>query len=141
MCTICNSDLGSLRQSIRIYETGTVFPTLLSVIHLDLNHFLLIHNQRPGGPLVVVDRFGGTDAATFAALAALLRQLEYENSADVYACAKAVHWRRPGVWKSVEDVMRIYKMIDAHVAVAAAAAVAATQRESVEQMELGARSG
>lgn len=90
---------------------------------------------------MVVDRFGGTDAATFAALAALLRQLEYENSADVYACAKAVHWRRPGVWKSVEDVMRIYKMIDAHVAVAAAAAVAATQRESVEQMELGARSG
>ena len=82
---------------------------------------------------MVVDRFGGTDAATFAALAALLRQLEYENSADVYACAKAVHWRRPGVWKSVEDVMRIYKMIDAHVA-------AATQRESVEQMELGAKS-
>ena len=141
-CTICNSDLGSLRPSIRIYETGTVFPTLLYVIHLDLNHFLLIHNQRPGGPLVVVDRFGGTDAATFAALAALLRQLEYENSADVYACAKAVHWRRPGVWKSVEDVMRIYKMIDTHVAVAAAASavVATTQRESVEQMELEAKS-
>lgn len=92
---------------------------------------------------MVVDRFGGTEAATFAALAALQRQLEYENSADVYASAKAVHWRRPGLWKSVEDVMRIYKMIDTHVAVVAAAAsavVATTQRESVEQMELEAKS-
>ena len=56
---------------------------------------------------------------------------------------KAVHWRRPGLWKSVEDVMRIYKMIDTHVAVVAAAAsavVATTQRESVEQMELEAKS-
>ena len=83
----------------------------------------------------MVDRFGGTEAATFAVTAALLRQLDYENSADVYACAKAVHWRRPGVWKSAEDVMRIYKMIDAHVA------AVTKQRDSVEQMELGAKSG
>ena len=84
---------------------------------------------------MVVDRFGGAEAATFAACASLLRQLEYENSADVYACAKALHWRRPGVWKSVEDVMRIHKMIDAHVE------AATTQRESVELMELAAKSG
>ena len=89
--------------------------------------------QRPGGPLVLVDRFGGTEAATFAALSALLRQLEYENGADVYACAKAVHWRRPGVWKSMEDVMRIYKIVDAHTA-------EAPQKESVEQLELDIKS-
>jgi hypothetical protein len=61
-----------------------------------------VHAQRPGGPLVIVDSHGGTEAATFAAFSFLLRQLDYENYVDVYQCAKAIHRRRPGVWNSQE---------------------------------------
>ena len=42
-----------------------------------------IQRQRVGGgPLVVLDRFGGTEAATFCALTTLMKQLDFENHVD-----------------------------------------------------------
>lgn len=52
------------------------------------------------GPLIVVDRYGGTEAATFCALTTLYRQLNFEDCVDVYMYAKLYHLRRPGIWRS-----------------------------------------
>ncbi len=65
------------------------------------------------GPLVVVDRFGGTEAATFCALSTLLRQLDFENHVDVYQYAKVSHNRRPGIWKSQDDYLYLYRVAEA----------------------------
>ncbi len=51
-------------------------------------------------PLLVVDRFGGTEAATFCALRTLLRQLEFESHVDVYEFVRVSHLQRPGIWRS-----------------------------------------
>ncbi len=88
----------------------------------------VIHRDGSNGPLTVVDRFGGTEAATFAALFTLLRHLDYENCVDVYQTAKSIHWRRPGVWKRQEDLMRLYKVLESYHA-------ATAQRDSVEQLQ------
>ena len=64
-------------------------------------------------PLVVVDRFGGTEAATFCALSTLLRQLDFENHVDVYQYAKVSHNRRPGIWKSQDDYLYLYRVVEA----------------------------
>ncbi len=60
-------------------------------------------------PMVVVDRFGGTEAATFCALSSLLRQLDFEGHVDVYQYAKVAHQRRPGIWKSPDDYLYLYR--------------------------------
>ena len=53
-----------------------------------------------GGPVIVVDRYGGTEAATFCALTTLYKQLNFEDCVDVYMYAKLYHLRRPGIWRS-----------------------------------------
>ena len=52
------------------------------------------------GPMIVVDRYGGTEAATFCALTTLYKQLNFEDCVDVYMYAKLYHLRRPGIWRS-----------------------------------------
>ena len=47
-----------------------------------------VRDRYSSGPLIVVDRYGGTEAATFCALATLLRQLDFESHVDVYQYAK-----------------------------------------------------
>ena len=71
------------------------------------------HNSNQSGPLVVVDRFGGTEGATFCALSTLLRHLDYENHVDVYQYAKVAHNRRPGIWKSQDDYLYLYRVSEA----------------------------
>lgn len=52
------------------------------------------------GPVIVVDKYGGTEAATFCALTTLFKQLNFEDCVDVYMYAKLYHLRRPGIWRS-----------------------------------------
>ncbi|CAB4058090.1 PTPRG [Lepeophtheirus salmonis] len=66
-------------------------------------------------PWVIVDRFGGTEAASFCAISTLLKQLEAENHVDVYQIAKVYHNRRPGIWRSQSDYLFLYKVIEAVV--------------------------
>lgn len=64
------------------------------------------------GPLVVVDRFGGTEAATFCALSTILKQLDFEHHVDVYQYTKVAHNRRPGIWKSQDDYLYLYRVCE-----------------------------
>lgn len=64
------------------------------------------------GPVVVVDRYGGAEAAIFCALATLRKHLHYDNHLDVYMYAKLYHNKRPGIWSSgVEDYLRLHRAL------------------------------
>lgn len=67
------------------------------------------------GPVVVVDRFGGTEAATFSILTTLYKQLNFEDCVDVYMYAKLYHLRRPGIWASKDDYLFLYRALEALV--------------------------
>ena len=67
------------------------------------------------GPVVVVDRFGGTEAATFSILTTLFKQLNFEDCVDVYMYAKLYHLRRPGIWRSQDDYLFLYRALEALV--------------------------
>ena len=82
-------------------STSTEFVNLVQNIHI----------QRGGGPLVVVDRFGGTEAAFYCAVSSMVRQLDYENHVDVYEFAKVSHARRPGIWRTQEDYFHLYRIM------------------------------
>ena len=60
-------------------------------------------------------RFGGTEAATFCALTSLCNQLETDGSVDVYQVAKLYHLKRPGIWKSKDDILYLYKALESLV--------------------------
>jgi len=70
------------------------------------------HLEYQNGPLVVVDRYGGTDAATFCALTTLKKQLKREGAVDVYQVCKLCHNKRPGIWRSKEDYLYIYQVFE-----------------------------
>lgn len=77
------------------------------------------------GPMLVVDRFGGTEAATFCALHTLLRQLEFENHVDIYEYVRVSHLQRPGIWRSQDAYFFLYRILDAVCAAGGVSAAAA----------------
>jgi len=74
------------------------------------------HLEYQDGPLVVVDKHGGTEATTFCALTTLCKQLESYNAIDVYQVAKLYHNKRPGIWRSPDDVHYLYQAMEALIA-------------------------
>lgn len=87
------------------------------------------HEPQNGGPIIVVDKFGGTEAATFAVLTTLYKQINFEDAVDVYMYAKLAHLRRPGIWSSQDDYLFLYRAIENYASCIseAAAAQAAAQ--------------
>lgn len=71
------------------------------------------HLDYQNGPIIVMDRVGGTEASIFCCLTTLTKQLDYENHADVYMYAKLYHNRHPGIWKSQEDFLLLYRALEA----------------------------
>jgi len=67
-------------------------------------------------PVVVADRYGGTEAATFCALTTLFKQLNFEDCVDAYMYAKLYHLRRPGIWRSQDDYLFLYRAMESLVA-------------------------
>ena len=51
-------------------------------------------------PVLVMDRNGGSQAATFCSLMSLWHQLEFEGCVDVFQLARLYNYSRPGVWRS-----------------------------------------
>lgn len=74
------------------------------------------HLEYQDGPLVVVDKNGGTEAATFCALTTLCKQLDTYDSIDVYQVAKLYHNKRPGIWRTADDMMFLYKAMESLIA-------------------------
>uniref|UniRef100_V5GYZ1 Tyrosine-protein phosphatase n=3 Tax=Anoplophora glabripennis TaxID=217634 RepID=V5GYZ1_ANOGL len=73
-----------------------------------LPNFVLEMQKIQNGPTVVIDRFGGTEAATFCALTTLKKHLIYDNKVDVYMYSKLYHNKRPGIWISSDDYMKLH---------------------------------
>nr|XP_023025132.1 tyrosine-protein phosphatase 99A [Leptinotarsa decemlineata] len=80
--------------------------SLAEMYHLP--NFILDMQKIQNGPIIVVDRFGGTEAATFCALTTLKKHLIYDNKVDVYMYAKLYHNKRPGIWISSDDYMKLH---------------------------------
>ena len=51
-------------------------------------------------PVLVMDRNGGSQAASFCNLMSLWHQLEFEGCVDVFQLARLYNYSRPGVWRS-----------------------------------------
>lgn len=68
--------------------------------------------QQVDAPIVVVDKFGGTEAGTFCALSTIYDQLHQEGSIDIYMVAKLYHLKRPGIFGRQEDYHFLYKALE-----------------------------
>ncbi|XP_060536953.1 tyrosine-protein phosphatase 99A isoform X2 [Cylas formicarius] len=74
----------------------------------DLPNYCISLQKVGQGPICVVDRYGGTEAATLCALITLKKHLAYEQKVDVYMYAKLYHNKRPGIWPSADDFLKLY---------------------------------
>ncbi|XP_052779074.1 tyrosine-protein phosphatase 99A-like isoform X2 [Mya arenaria] len=68
-----------------------------------------LHKHNDMGPVIVVDRFGGVEAATFCALWSIYDQLQYDKSVNVYMLAKLYHLKRAGGIGSKENYQFLYE--------------------------------
>ena len=76
---------------------------------IDLVSLTLEHSD--SSPVIVMDRFGGGEAATFIALSVLMKQLNSDEHLDVYKVVKNIHTKRPGVWKSSQELLSVYNIL------------------------------
>ena len=51
-------------------------------------------------PVLVMDRNGGSQAATFCCLMSLWHQLDFEGCVDVFQLGRLYNYSRPGLWRS-----------------------------------------
>lgn len=65
------------------------------------------------GPIVVMDRYGGAEAAMLCTVSSLAHQLESDKTANIYMYAKLYHNKRPGIWTSPNDIAMLYKILSA----------------------------
>ncbi|XP_049824073.1 tyrosine-protein phosphatase 99A isoform X2 [Aethina tumida] len=69
---------------------------------------IVLENVIQNGPIVVVDKYGGTEAATFCALTTLKKHLLHDDKIDVYMYAKLYHNKRPGIWTCIDDYLDLH---------------------------------
>jgi receptor-type tyrosine-protein phosphatase gamma len=74
-----------------------------------------LSNPEGSPPVVVVDKYGGSEAATFCCLATLYKQLNFEDCVDVYMYSKLYHLRRPGIWRTQDDYLFLYRAAECMV--------------------------
>jgi hypothetical protein len=69
-------------------------------------------HEQTQGPVIVIDKVGGVEAATFCALMTLYDALHHEASVDVYTVAKLYCMKRPHVFPTEEDYLFLYKAVE-----------------------------
>ncbi|XP_014259978.1 tyrosine-protein phosphatase 99A [Cimex lectularius] len=94
--------------TVRIIQPSHTITEISDIIHL-INIVQQHHLEYQNGPIVVVDELGGTVAATFCCLTTLMKQLDYDSHADVSIYAKLYHNRIPGIWKTIDDYLMLYR--------------------------------
>lgn len=94
--------------TVRIIQPSHTITEISDIIHL-ITIVQQYHLEYQNGPIVVVDELGGTVSATFCCLTTLMKQLEYDSHADVSIYAKLYHNRIPGIWKTIDDYLVLYK--------------------------------
>ncbi|KAJ8955435.1 hypothetical protein NQ318_003534, partial [Aromia moschata] len=70
-----------------------------------LPNFVLDMQKIQNGPIVVFWRYR---SCHFCALTTLKKHLIYDNKVDVYMYAKLYHNKRPGIWISSDDYMKLH---------------------------------
>lgn len=70
------------------------------------------YQQYNSGPIIVIDKHGGCQAALFCALWTLYDQLHHDKSIDVYQVAKLYHLKRTGIIGAKDNYHYMYKAID-----------------------------
>ncbi|KAK0168443.1 hypothetical protein PV327_002243 [Microctonus hyperodae] len=70
------------------------------------------HKEYQNGPIVVMDRYGGIEAALFILLTTLMKQIDFEKSADVYMFSKLLYMKRPGIFRSKDDYLLVYRCLE-----------------------------
>ncbi|CAL4156072.1 unnamed protein product, partial [Meganyctiphanes norvegica] len=74
------------------------------------------HTTYQTGPLIIIDRYGGTEAATFCLLATLKKQVDHEQHLDPYMYFKLYHNRRPSIWPNQDDLLFVYRAMESYCA-------------------------
>lgn len=112
----CGGPLGGVFDLIQVVQDATQEQATQQKMHDGLTNTTVTvgqeHEPQNGGPMIVVDKFGGTEAATFAVLTTLYKQIKFEAAVDVYMYAKLAHLRRPGIWSSQDDYLFLYRAIE-----------------------------
>lgn len=57
--------------------------------------------------ILLLYRYGGTEAAIFCCLTTISKQLQHENLGDITLYAKLYHNQRPGIWKDIVSQIKI----------------------------------
>ncbi|KAK0083318.1 hypothetical protein PV326_006773, partial [Microctonus aethiopoides] len=70
------------------------------------------HKEYQNGPIVVMDRYGGIEAALFILLTTLMKQIDFEKSADIYMFSKLLYMKRPGIFRSKDDYLLVYRCLE-----------------------------
>ncbi|XP_046481648.1 tyrosine-protein phosphatase 99A isoform X1 [Neodiprion pinetum] len=70
------------------------------------------HRDYQNGPIIVMDRYGGIEGGLFVILTTLNKQLEFEQTADIYMSAKLLYMKRPGIFRSKEDYILLYQCLE-----------------------------
>lgn len=63
--------------------------------------------------VIITNRYGGAEAATYCILNTLMKHLTYDSHADIYMYSKLYHNRRPGIWTDVSDYLRLHVALQA----------------------------
>ncbi|XP_050529744.1 tyrosine-protein phosphatase 99A-like isoform X3 [Daktulosphaira vitifoliae] len=96
---------------VRLIHSKYSIRELSSLIKL-LEIVQMWHLEYQNGPIVVVDKYGGTESAIFCCLTTIGKQLQHENLADVTLYAKLYHNQRPGIWKNIENYLLLYRALE-----------------------------
>ncbi|XP_013380826.1 receptor-type tyrosine-protein phosphatase delta [Lingula anatina] len=97
----------------RIIST-TAWPESCTPLHTVLEFIDTVdswHKEHQNGPIIVIDKEGGSVAGTFCALYSLNNQRKHEDGVDVYSLAKTYHLMRPGIFSSKDDYHFLYKVM------------------------------